>query len=101
MSSTRGKKTCQISVRFRDAWGSVVQDRLSSQTKLRFTQKIKLMWLYKYWSKQKGLLVEKTGGEMIPMNVKDGWGANVGPFPMVSCTYTPNKYFSINENILL
>lgn len=68
------KKTCQISVRFRDAWGSVVQNRLSSQTKLRFTKKIKQMWFYKYWSKQKGLFVGKMGGEMIPMNEKDGWG---------------------------
>ena len=41
------------------------------------------------------------GGEVIPMNEKDGWGANVGPFPVVSGTYIPNKYFSINENILL
>lgn len=75
------KKTCQISVRFRDAWSSVIQDRLSSQTKLRFTKKIKLMWLYKYWCKQKGLFVEKIGGEMIPMNVNDGWGGGkCGPF---------------------
>ena len=49
------------------------------------------MWLYKYWSKQKGLFVEKMGGEVIPMNEKDGWGANVGPFPVVSGTYIPNK----------
>lgn len=38
------------------------------------------MWLYKYWCKQKGLFVEKIGGEMIPMNVNDGWGGKCGPF---------------------
>lgn len=47
------KKTVNF-VRFRDAWGSVVQDRPSSQTKLRFTKKVKQMCLYKYRSKWKG-----------------------------------------------